>query len=135
MEFEAKVIQELPVQEGVSKTSGKPWKKREWVVETFGNYPRKVKIQAFGDRADQMNIEVGNSYRLSVDLESREFNGRWYTDVSVFRTEPVQGGAVNDGGFQQAAGVPPQGGFGQPVSSMPAGDPFAGGAKEDDLPF
>ena len=72
-EIEGKIIQELPMQSGVSK-AGREWKKREWVLETFGNYPRKVKFHIFGDRADQFNIVVGNNYRLQVDIESREFN-------------------------------------------------------------
>lgn len=89
MEFQAKVIQFVGETSGTSK-AGNPWKKKEWVVETFGQYPRKVKIQCFGERADNMNLQMGHDYNLSVDLESREFNGRWYTDVSVFRAEEIQ---------------------------------------------
>ena len=109
MDFEAKVIQYLGEQSGTSK-AGNPWKKKEWVVETFGQYPRKVKVQCFGDRSDTLNLEPGKDYVLSVDLESREFNGRWYTDVSVFRVQEYQA--------QQNFGVPQhqpyQGGYQNP---------------------
>ena len=90
MDFEGRVIQYLGETSGTSK-AGNLWKKKEWVVETFGPYPRKVKIQCFGERADNINLEPGKDYVLSVDLESREFNGRWYTDVSVFRVAESQG--------------------------------------------
>jgi hypothetical protein len=80
MEIEGKIIQELPLLEGVSK-AGNPWKKKEWVLETLGEYPRKVKFDLFGDRVDNVKLEIGHTYALTFDLESREFNGRWYTDV------------------------------------------------------
>ena len=41
MEIEGKIIRDLPLQEGVSR-AGNPWKKKEWVLETFGQYPRQV---------------------------------------------------------------------------------------------
>lgn len=99
MDFEGKVIQFLGETSGTSKT-GNPWKKKEWIVETFGQYPKKVKIQCMNARADAINLENGKDYIYSVDLESREFNGRWYTDVSVFRVQEYQG--------QQNYGVPAQ---------------------------
>lgn len=146
MEIEGKIIQELPMQSGTSK-AGNPWKKREWVLETFGSYPRKVKFHVFGDRSDTIGIEVGNSYTLSFDLESREFNGRWYTDVSVYQARPMgvdpnqqsgggfqqpgmQGGYGQHGGYQQ----PPMGGMGMPGGGAPS---FQAGPADagDDLPF
>lgn len=108
MDFQGKVIQFLGEVTGVSK-AGNPWKKKEWVVETFGQYPKKVKLQCFGDRADNMNLELGQDYNLFVDLESREFNGRWYTDVSVFRAEVIN---VPQPTSQPGVYTPPQQGYG-----------------------
>lgn len=110
MDFEGKVIQFLGETSGTSK-AGNPWKKKEWVVETFGQFPRKVKVQCFGERSDALNLEPGKDYILSVDLESREFNGRWYTDVSVFRAQEMVA--------QQNFGTPQssyQGGYQNPQS-------------------
>lgn len=143
MEIEGKIIQELPMQSGTSK-AGNPWKKREWVLETFGSYPRKVKFHVFGDRSDTIGIEVGNSYALSFDLESREFNGRWYTDVSVYQARPMgmeqQGlGYSQTGNYPQGGGYPQQSGY--PAQGSGA---ISGGAPQftsepadagDDLPF
>lgn len=147
MDFEGKVIQFLGETTGTSK-AGNPWKKKEWVVETFGQYPKKVKVQCFGDRSDNINLEPGRDYILSVDLESREFNGRWYTDVSVFRVQEYQG---QQSQFINQSQQTYQGGYQNPQSqqnfnnpSYPAnqGQSFGGvqefgpGADSDeDLPF
>ena len=147
MDFEGKVIQYLGETTGTSK-AGNPWKKKEWVVETFGQYPRKVKVQCFGDRSDTLNLEPGRDYVLSVDLESREFNGRWYTDVSVFRAQEYQGqqnfGAPQQpsyqGGYQNPQ--PQQGYSNAPYQNQGATfggnpQPFAAneGDSDEDLPF
>lgn len=133
MEIEGKVILDIGITTGTSKT-GNPWKKRELVIETFGNYPRKVKLDIFGDRIDTMNLEVGKSYAISFDLESREWNQRWYTDVKAYAAREI--GAPNMGGTPVQAGYPAQpAGFPtQTQATMPA-DPFAGGNESDDLPF
>lgn len=141
MDFQARCIQFLGETTGVSK-AGNPWKKKEWVMETYGTYPKKVKVQCFGDRSDSMNIEQGKDYMLSVDLESREFNGRWYTDVSVFRAEmaaPPQGADTfggNGGGFpsqpQQPMTQPYGGNMGGGFGS---GQEFASDSSDEDLPF
>lgn len=141
MEIEGRIIQELPMQSGVSK-AGRDWKKREWVLETLGSYPRKVKFHVFGDRCDTINIQVGGLYRLSFDLESREFNDRWYTDVSVYAAVPADSQpqpyaqqpmqAAPGYGQPAPAPAPAQGGYQAP---QPTVDPFAAGTPNDDLPF
>lgn len=145
MELNGKIIMDLPMQTGTSK-AGNPWKKKEWVLETFGTYPRKVKFHIFGDRADTIKFELGKNYTVSFDLESREFNGRWYTDVSVFAARDYV-----DPGAPQGYPAPgmgygaPQGGFDQPMAPSAPAQPFgaapqptftpsANGAEED-LPF
>ena len=144
MDFQGKVIQYIGETTGTSKT-GNPWKKKEWVVETFGQFPRKVKVQCFGDRSDSLMLEPGKDYTLYVDLESREFNGRWYTDVSVYRVEPytaqqnfgAQPQQQFQGNYQQ-----PQQGFGNaPYGTQNSG--FGGNSSfqpsveesDEDLPF
>lgn len=88
MEISGKIIQVLPLQEGVSK-AGNNWKKQEYVLETHDTYPRKVKFDFFGERVDQNPLAIGDEVTISFDLESREFNGRWYTDVRAWKSEKV----------------------------------------------
>lgn len=139
MELEGKIIMDLPMQSGTSK-AGNPWKKKEWVLETLGTYPRKVKFHVFGDRAENLRFEVGKNYVVSFDLESREFNGRWYTDVSVFNMREADAqpmGMPQQAGYaQQPFGQQPAAPFGaQPAAQMPQPTDFAAGNDTEDLPF
>lgn len=136
MEIEGKVILDLGVQEGISK-AGNPWKKQEWVMETMGNYPRKVKFTVFGEaRMDQLRLTVGENYRISVDVESREYQGRWYTDVNAYAAMPLDGRMPSTGTVPPAAGQTQQFGGQQAPAAQAAVDPFAGGDDNtDDLPF
>ena len=84
MEVKGKIIVVLPPQSGTSQ-AGNAWKKQEYVLETFDAYPRKVHFDFFGDRADQYPLALGDVVNLSFDIESREYNGRWYTEVRAWR--------------------------------------------------
>ena len=136
MEITGKIIQKMDPQGGISK-AGNQWKKQEYVMETLDSYPRKVKFDFFGDRADQFPLEVGDIITLSYDIESREFNGRWYTDIRGFKavkTDPNSAPA--------AAPYPPAAGEPAPApgpDGMPAPPPvdthFDQPAEGDDLPF
>ena len=86
MEIKGKIIQKLTPQSGVSK-SGNAWQKQEYVLETLDAYPKQVKFDFFGDRVDQYILEVGDIVTISYDIESREFNGRWYTDIHAFKAD------------------------------------------------
>lgn len=127
MELEGMVILNLGRQEGTSK-AGKPWKKDEYVLETPGTYPRKVKFTVFGDRTDSIQLENGKKYVLNVEVESREFNGRWYTDVNCLSARPLDAAPAMD---------PVNGGVGAMAPAAPAADPFAAPQDDqsDDLPF
>lgn len=87
MEIEGKVIQILPLQQGVG-SSGKPWASQSFIIETPDQYPRKVCIELFGeDRVKNNPVSIDDSVKVSYDLESREFNGRWYTSVRAWKVE------------------------------------------------
>lgn len=93
MELQAKVIQILPMQGGTSAASGKSWELKTFVCETLENYPRKVAVEIFGsERIANNPVDVDQIVTISFDLESREFNGRWYTSVRAWK---IQQGAVN----------------------------------------
>ena len=83
MEIRGKIIELLPEKSGQSANGG--WRKQEYVLETDGQYPKKICFMAWGDKIDQFNIKQGETLEVSVDLESREYNGRWYTDVKAWK--------------------------------------------------
>jgi hypothetical protein len=85
MEIQGKIIQLLPEQSGAGKNG--QWRKREYVLETQDQYPKKVCFNMWGDKIDQNPVNVGDSVKVLFDLESREFNGKWYTDVKAWKIE------------------------------------------------
>ena len=89
METQAKFEKLLGMTEGVSK-AGNAWKKQEFVVVMGDQYQKQVCMQAFGDVAEKAKAMVpGMAYSVRFDIESREFNGRWYTDVKAWAIEPA----------------------------------------------
>ena len=136
MDIKGKIIQKLELQSGVSK-AGNNWKKQEYVLETLDSYPKKVKFDFFGDRADQYPLEVGDVITLSYDIESREFNGRWYTDIRGFKAVKEDPNAVPAAGAPYApAGEPAPAPAADGIPAPPPVDTtFDQGVGGDDLPF
>jgi hypothetical protein len=83
MELTAKLIQLLPLQTGSGKNG--QWKKQDIIVETDGQYPKKVCVSIWGDKINESVLKVGSQLSISFDVESREYNGKWYTDVKAWK--------------------------------------------------
>lgn len=110
-------------QEGVSK-SGNAWKKQEFICETQGQYPKQIAFTAFNTTADNARtMMVNEDYDVEFDIESREFNGKWYTDI---RAISITSAAVAQ--TQQQPQPQPKQQY-QPQQEQPFGGPV------DDLPF
>lgn len=122
MEIQGKVIELLKEQSGEGR-NGK-WRKREYVIETQDQYPKKVCFNMWGDRIDQFQMKEGDVVNVHFDIESREFNGRWYTDVKAWKVEQVGAGTSD---------LPPLPDQGATEISSPDLNPPPPG--EDDLPF
>ena len=87
MEMTGKIVQVLPEKSGTSARG--TWRKQEYILEIPGDYPKSVCFMAWGDRIDKFKIQEGQELTVSIDLESREYNGRWYTDVKAWRVAPA----------------------------------------------
>ena len=83
MEINGKIIEVLPEKSGQSANG--EWRKQEYVLETDANYPKKICFMAWGDKIREFDLKQGEAVEVSVDLESREYNGRWYTDVKAWK--------------------------------------------------
>ena len=116
MDIKGRVIQLLPLQTGMGKKG--QWKKQEFIVETQSQFPKKVCLSVWGDKVDQFALSVGQQVNVSVELESREYNGRWYTEARAWKVEKIG----NSGGDY----APP-----------PMDEPFMTDSNNssDDLPF
>ena len=91
MELQGTLIEKRPVFKGTGARGD--WVKQEFILETQeSGYPRKVCLSVFGeDRVKELDtLQIGETVKASVNIESREYNGRWYTDVRALRLEKGQ---------------------------------------------
>jgi len=125
MEIKGKIVQVLEEKSGTSAKGG--WRKQEYVLETQDQYPKKICFMAWGDKIDDFAIKENQELEVSIDIESREFNGRWYTDVKAWKVAST-GGAK---GTSQSAETP------QNSAPMPDEEPDGLDLSNDndDLPF
>ena len=95
MNYEAQgvVIQLLPEQTGTGKNG--QWIKKDFVIETKDQYPKKISFSAWGDKAEQVKtINVGQNVNVAFNIESREFNGKWYTDLRIWKLDLAEAGSA-----------------------------------------
>jgi hypothetical protein len=139
MELTGKLIKKMPLQTGTGKNG--EWKKQDFIIEVPGTYPKKIALVAWGDRANEiLNMELGQEIKASIDIESREYNERWYTDVKAWKIEKTtsNGGSVSDGG-PKAPEYSNTGG--SPFENTTVSNPFENNSndpsseQDDDLPF
>jgi hypothetical protein len=127
MEIQGKIINILDPKGGES-TRGS-WKKQEFILETNDSFPKKVCIVNWNDKVDISSLKPGDDVVASVNIESREYNNNWYTDVKVWKIEinnPSQSQSSADNslpGLSSSDAPPP------PWESEPADK------DEDDMPF
>ena len=124
MEIKGKIIVVLPERGGVSQ-AGKEWMTQEYVLETQDRYQRKMMFSVFGrDRIEQFDIHLGEVITVKFDIDSKEYNGRWYNSITAWQVERENQQPV----ATEAPAVPPPSSdiFNQQQNDEP---------KKDDLPF
>lgn len=88
------------------------WRKDSFVIETQDQYPKKVNISYFGDKVNINSFNINDEIKVSINIDSREFNGKWYTNVTAWRIEPNQAnagsGAQATSAAPSAADIPPE---------------------------
>lgn len=118
MDIKGTVIQIFPTQTGQGKKG--QWQKQEFLLETQGQYPKKICMSLWGhEKIDNADLEEGMTLTAHIELESREYNGRYYTEVRCWKIEGSSRSGIN--------------------SSKVADEPFATSQESqsgsDDLPF
>jgi hypothetical protein len=115
MEIQGKIVELLKEQTGEGRNG--TWRKMEYILETGDQYPKKVCFNMWGDKIDEFKVNVGDNVKVHFDVESREYNGRWYTDVKAWKIEGASSSASGNDlpPLPDASDAPPPG--------------------EDDLPF
>lgn len=127
LEITGKVVRVLPEQSGRSAKTGNDWKKGGFIIETESNFPKKVCFTAWGDLTSQINsLQAGQNVKVSFDVESREFNERWYTDLKAWKIDSADN--TGDSGKAEPASAARQGSVVEP-------EPGDSEESSDDLPF
>jgi len=85
LQIKGTVNQILEEQSGTGKNG--PWRKRDFILETEGKYPKKICITQWGDNIDQANVQEDEEIVAHIDIQSREYKGKWYTDVKAWKIE------------------------------------------------
>jgi len=124
MEITAKLMEILPEQTGQGRNG--TWVKISFVIETQEQYPKKICVDAWGDRVDIVKrLNINDMVKVEFDVESREYNGRWYTNVKAWRIEKQGEGGSNPA----SATNPPLPDIEEPAAPSDSFEPT------DDLPF
>ena len=129
MEITGKVVRLGGLTEGTSAKG--PWRKQDLIIETDEQYPKTVCLTCWTNQINEIQSMVpGQLIKAQIDISSREFNGKWYTDVRVWRFDPVTA---------QAPTQPNEAIHQTPPPIAPTGGPeeFFGSDSNngDDLPF
>lgn len=110
MEFEGIVFSLLPMVKGTSQRG--EWMKQDVVFELPGEFSRKICVSFWGDKAqDAAVLKPGDAVSVSANVESREYNGRWYTEARAWkmvRRTAEAPGAPNDGMLPPLDGFAPE---------------------------
>ena len=116
LEINGTIISVLSLQTGTSKT-GSDWQKQDVIIQTDGEYPKQICVTFFG-KAITSDLLQGAKIKVSINLESREYNGKWYTNVNAWKILEIDSAPK------------------QPTQSTPTYEPpFQVADTVDDLPF
>jgi hypothetical protein len=114
MTITGKIVNILALQTGTSK-AGNEWRKQDVVIQTDESFPKTVCLSMWGNAIDSA-LSVGESISAEITIESREFNGKWYTDVRARRIERTGDAAPVQNPAASATPPPP------PVPPLPPAD-------------
>ena len=109
LELECKILNKLTVINGSSARG--PWAKQDFIVEyQDGQYTEKACLQVFGnDRVKELeNFQVGDKVKVSLKIQAREYNGKWYNDIRVWKITRIGEGNADEGYTNSRAPYSPE---------------------------
>ena len=132
MEVKGRIKKVLQVRSGVSQRTGNEWKALPFVVEFFENptdrFPDSVVVETM-DTNLMPSIREGVDVKIGISHHVREYEGRMYNEVRMYRFELIGSQQPTDNVQAAGANNSPQ-----PQQNAPTGTENAGG-NSDDLPF
>lgn len=120
------ILEKLPIVTGEGKNG--TWKKQDILLEIGDQYKKKLCVTIWGDKINIEDYQIGQTVTAHLDLESREYNGKWFSDIKAWKLES----GSNSGG-QNSSKESSSNHMQQSTPSQPAS--FDAGSGDDDLPF
>ncbi len=106
MEITGKVFKMLPLVTGQGRNG--EWRKQEFVLEIeSGQFPKKVCLSLWGDKIDLAAMAEGDMIKAFFDLDSREYNGRWFTEARAWRVEKTSAATAGSAPAEEPYNNPP----------------------------
>jgi len=85
MEIKGRLVKVLAAQTGQGRNG--EWKKQDFVIELEGTYPRKVCFTVWSDKVNIESQIEGTMLNVYFDAESREYQGKWFTNLTAWKIE------------------------------------------------
>jgi hypothetical protein len=114
-EYKGRIVKIFDIQTGEGKNG--TWYKREFMIETDGEYPKKIKFDAWKEELCNRvgSLPIGALVNVSFNLEAREYKDKWYNDTKAWKVE-----ALDKATTQQPAAPTPETGMDTPIDdSLP----------------
>jgi len=140
LEIEGRIIRKLPVQSGQGARGA--WSRQDFVLEyQDGNFPAQACFTAWSEDKvrDLERFQVGDPVKVSFNVRAREYGGRWYNDLRVWKLGAP--GAAAPAAPAAAPEAPAYGASAAPASYAPAPTlddlpaDFVDENGNEDLPF
>ena len=87
MQIKGKITHILPIQSGTSKKGD--WQKRDIVIETDGEYPKKVSVTLWNKLLD-IPFKANSEVTAEIDINAKEYNGKWYNEIKAWKLDLKQ---------------------------------------------
>lgn len=135
MEYTGRINRVLPITSGTTEKG--PWQRQEFVFEYYENqndrWSDKVLLSVMNDRIKEYDLHEGDEVTIGFGHNIREWQGRLFNEVRIYKFEKVKGVAVvqQQTGLEQ--GNQPSGQAQQQTAPQAAVEQPKQG--EDDLPF
>jgi hypothetical protein len=83
MQITGKLVQVLPEVKGNGKNG--TWIKKDIIITTDDRYPKNICISIWGEKINISNFKVGDVLTIDADIESKEYNSKWFTEIKAWR--------------------------------------------------
>jgi hypothetical protein len=96
-EITGQLVKLLDVEKGVSKAN-KEWQKQCFIIEVIdGEHTNQYCFEVFGtEKVENLSKyqKVGDELKVSFNIKSNEWKGKYYTSLSAWRIDNIKGAAA-----------------------------------------